>query len=415
MLGTKRSAISAELTRFLSDNWLAALAIDLGVVQRLRKVDIVCFVFTLILGVPVGQRRSIAGLRRAFELASGVTIAPSSFFDRFNKPLVDLLKTTANHLIDEVAKDKGAALQCAIEGVGDVLAADATVFGSDKLHAMVNVTGTTANRLKLTDSTTHDSQVWKRIGKWVRGHLLIVDLGYYDFHLFWRVDKQGGFFLSRAKTNFNPLIVGINKRHRGRAMDVVGHKLQEVLPRFKRQVFDFQVRVEVKKRVYKGVRRKTHFVIRLVGIWNSERGRYHLYLTNLSPDDLGAEAVGEWYRLRWQAELLWTSLKTEGRLAQLPSHKTEVKHALIWASIAYVLCGKVLLRWLRARLSGGQWLNTRHFERVFESIRNVLLLDLLAQRRDDTQIEDPLLELLMHELSTSSGRPSTPFSTAFVC
>lgn len=398
----------------LPHNLIADLAIEHGAVVRLRKVDIVSLVYTLIIGVPVGQRRSLAALRRAFELATGTELVPSSFFERFTPQLAKVLKAICNHLIDTLKVAKGHALTCAIKSVCDVLATDATVFADKKLHAVTNVTGTSANRLKVTDKTTHDSQVWKRIGKWIRGHLLLVDLGYYDFHLFWRIDKQGGFVLSRAKTNFNPVIVGLNKRHRGKAVKVVGEKLQDVLERFERKVFDFQVRVEVTKRRYRGVRRKVSFEMRLVGIWNAEAGRYHLYLTNLGPDELDAKQVGEIYRLRWQVELLWASMKGEGRLAQIPSKKKAVKEVLMFSSIAFVLMGKVLLEWLRRHRHGPVWLNTRLLERVWDSIRNVVFAQLMAQRRDDDQSGDPLLRFVLHELATCSQTPSTPFLTAFI-
>jgi hypothetical protein len=38
-----------------------------------------------------------------------------------------------------------------------------------------------------------------RAGKWVRGKLLLFDLGYYRFQLFQCIDREGGFFISLAR------------------------------------------------------------------------------------------------------------------------------------------------------------------------------------------------------------------------
>lgn len=413
MLATKRSVIVEVLASAIDTDWLIPTAFDLGALVRVRKIDIAALVTVLVLGVPVGQRRSIAGLRRAYELATHTEVAPSSFFERLTAALAALIKALSHRLIDSLSMAHGHHLKSAIKAVNDVLATDSTVFGDEKLHAVTNVLGTSANRIKVTDKNTHDSQAWKRIGKWIRGHLLLIDLGYYDFHLFWRIHNQEGFFLSRAKTNFNPIITASNRRHRGRSIDVVGQRLQDVLPKLKRSIFDLQVQVEVKKRVYKGVQRTVPFEMRLVGIWNEEKGRYHMYLTNLGPDELGAELAGEIYRLRWQVELMWTSLKTEGRLAQIPSDVEHVRDVLMWSSIAYVLCGRVLLDWLRGRLSGHQWVNTRLFERLFESVRLVVVWQMLAHLRVDEPGADPLLDFFLHELTASASPPATPFITAF--
>lgn len=412
MAKNNRSEVVEVLASAMPEQWLEQQATDVQALQRMRKVDIVAFVHVLVMGFPPGQRRTLRGLRRMLELATGVELADSSFHERFTPAMTTLLRLLVHRLIDRLAKATAADLQCAIEGVCDILATDATIFGDNKLHAVTNVLGTSANRVKLTDKDTHDSQLWKRIGSWVKGHLLLFDLGYYDFHLFWRIQNQGGFFLSRAKTNFNPTIISSHRTHRGRAIKVEGERLQDVLPRFKRKMFDLVVEVAVKKRVYRGKCSTVKFKMRLVGLWNDELGRYHMYLTNLGPDELEAELVGEVYRLRWQVELMWMGLKTEGRLGQMPTNKPVILQALMWASIAYMLCTRVLLEWLRDRIEGDVWVSTRLFERVFEPIRLLLLFQVLEHRYRGSS-DDPLLDYLLFEVRSCAQPPSTPFTTAF--
>jgi putative transposase len=70
------------------------------------------------------------------------------------------------------------------------------------------------------------------------------DLGYFKYLLFDRIDRYGGYFVSRLKGNANPLIVGVNRKWRGNSVDVVGKKLRDILPRLKREILDVEVEVE---------------------------------------------------------------------------------------------------------------------------------------------------------------------------
>jgi hypothetical protein len=40
-----------------------------------------------------------------------------------------------------------------------------------------------------------------------------------------------------------------------------------------------------------------------VGIFNEQARRYHLYLTNLAPEQMGAEELASVYQARWLVEL----------------------------------------------------------------------------------------------------------------
>ncbi len=49
-------------------------------------------VAALVLGFDGAQRRTIASFRRAYELATGTTLAPSAFYDRLTPELAELLR-----------------------------------------------------------------------------------------------------------------------------------------------------------------------------------------------------------------------------------------------------------------------------------------------------------------------------------
>jgi IS4 transposase len=207
------------------------------------------------------------------------------------------------------------------------------------------------------------------------------DLGYYEFHLFWRIAQKGGFFLSRAKTNANPLIVASHQSVRGNAIDLVGQKLQDVLARLSRRIIDVEVEVPVKLRKYRGRRRTARMRMRLVGVRNDDTGEYHLYFTNIGPETMSADQLASTYRLRWQVELLFTRLKTTMRMGQLPSSKPEIVEALIYASILSLLLSNAFLQVLR-KINPGRVYPAQRMDAVFRDFATVLLLKIAANRRD---------------------------------
>ena len=58
----------------ISPQRIGSLARSLGVVRRRRKVDVVALVYTLVLGLGGGGRRTFASLRRAYEHATGTDL-----------------------------------------------------------------------------------------------------------------------------------------------------------------------------------------------------------------------------------------------------------------------------------------------------------------------------------------------------
>ena len=394
------------LTTFLPDFLVEKLARQLGVVERDRKVDPVLLVWTLILGFPAGARRTLASLRRRFQQTAGLTVARSSFHARLTRPLAELLKKLVDWRLSALRDDAGGAQA----GFRELLALDSTVVqlhrmlasrwqstdpdgAAAKLHMVTNVISGSPNRVQLTGQRTSDVGPWKTIGSWVTDCLLLVDLGYYEFHLFWRIDQAGGSFLSRAKTNANPRIVGSNRTVRGNAIDLAGRKLQDVLGRLRRKYIDVEIEVPVRLRKYRGTRSTRQMRMRLVGVRHPETGDYHLYFTNIGADTLTPAQISQTYRLRWQVELLFTRLKTTMRLNQLPSSKPEVVEALIYAAILSVLMSNAFLQILR-RLQPGRVFPPQRMDAVFRDVATQLLM-LVASRRRDRPLD--LFEFMLAE------------------
>lgn len=399
MARCESTPLCAALTRLLPRETVEDEARRLGVVERQRKVDIFAFVWVLALGFQVGTKRTIEAYRLAYQRATGQYIERSSFHDRFNPKLAMLLRHLALSAMASFTARLGP-LQALLGTFKEMLVIDTTIVrlnrflasvypgtgkrgvrseASAKLHVVMRVLDGSPTQVKITDGRTHDCSVWKRVGAWVQGRLLLLDLGYWAFSLFDRIDTNGGFFISRVKSSANPLIVAQNLRWRGRSAAVVGRRLKDVLRTIKREVLDVQVQVRFQRRAWRGKKSWTTRTFRLVAIRNDETGRYHCYLTNVGVEVVDAETVAETYRLRWQVEILFKCLRSHGHFDHVPSRKRAVVDVLLWSSLLGQLAGHALF--LAVRHAVNPWRRipllrwSVLFSRVVDDVLRVVLGD----------------------------------------
>jgi len=136
------------------------------------------------------------------------------------------------------------------------------------------------------------------------------------------------------------LILEVNRRHRGRSIDIKGEHLQDVLKNLKRQVLDVEVEVAFKRRAYRGKEKKDDEQFRLIAIYNQDDDEYHLYITNISPELLEAEEVARLYGARWEVEILFKELKSKYALDVVPTANQQVIEAFIWIAILTLLISR---------------------------------------------------------------------------
>ncbi|MCE8428988.1 MAG: transposase, partial [Candidatus Methanoperedens sp.] len=151
-----------------------------------------------------------------------------------------------------------------------------------------------------------------RIGPWIKDRILLIDLGFYKHLLFAKIKENDGYFVSRLKGNADPLIIDAYNTCPGNSIDVKGKKLSEIISKLKRQVLDVEVEISFKRPNYNG-KSKTRMDterFRLVAIYNLDEEKYHVYLTNISNDDLSPEDVAKLYGARWDIELIFKELKS---------------------------------------------------------------------------------------------------------
>ena len=266
-----------------------------------------------------------------------------------------------------------------------------------KAHWVMSVTGRSRQSVKLTGGRCHDGAVLQ-VGPWVSGRLVLFDLGYYGFSLFERIDRNGGYFISRLKTTANPRIVGVNRTHRGRSIKLVGERLQDVLARLKRDVLDVNIEVRVQRRAYAGRRRTVSKIFRLVGVRNPQTDELHLYITNVAPEALAPEHIARSYALRWEIELLFAELKSHYRLEDLPSRNPQVVKALIYAAALTLLVSRCLLDAVRRALGArASRLKPRRWAAIISAIAGDLLMLVVRPPREARLLNRHLARLLGHE------------------
>jgi len=179
-----------------------------------------------------------------------------------------------------------------------------------------------------------------KVGPWAKDIILLIDLGFYKYQLFSRIVENGGSFVSRLKSNANPLIIGTNQVRNCHGIDLNGKHLKDIELERSDDIFDVNVEVSFDRRSYRGERKSDNKIFRLVAIYNPEAEEHHFYLTNISPDILNASEITAVYAARWEVELIFKELKSRYELDQITTKSPYAIEALIWISILTLLISR---------------------------------------------------------------------------
>ncbi|MDZ7751426.1 MAG: IS4 family transposase [Gammaproteobacteria bacterium] len=343
------------------------LAYESGMVRRRRKVEPSAMLWTLVLGYATGRERTLAGLRRMYQCATGTSLVLSAFYDRFTPELVRFLRAVVTGWCGQVAEHE-PAVRGLLAKFADVVVTDASVVklhrllarrypgtrananpAAEKLHLVMSVMGAGLEKVKFTGERANDHRSL-RMGRWVGGRLLLFDLGYLRYQLSDCIDGNGGYFLTRVPAGANPLIVDVNRLWRGRSIALEGDRLNGVAGKLRRIALDVEVEVQFKRGVYDGQRGTHRRRFRLIGVRDPHTAGYWFYLTNIPAEEFDAESLVQVYACRWQLELIFKELKSHYRLAELPTRKALVVEALVLSNIITLLVSRQLLDAVRKRL-----------------------------------------------------------------
>jgi len=161
---------------------------------------------------------STEAIRRGLKNQTKKNTCRSSFWERFSrKRLTGFLKAVIVKLTKNLGTSiiGGGGLLNQL-GITNVLVVDSSYFtlwdgatddfpgtstyAGIKWHTCFDVLTGKMYWFEITPGSTHDSKCFPNINSLCK-KLVIVDLGYWNFNLFYEIKRVGGFFLSRIKSN----------------------------------------------------------------------------------------------------------------------------------------------------------------------------------------------------------------------
>ena len=120
----------------------------------------------------------------------------------------------------------------------------------------------------------------------------------------------------------------------GRAVGLVGQRLQDVLPRLQREVLDVEVTMTFSRRRHARRGRRVEPSLRLVAVGDTLTGTHRLYPTDIPSERLAPHDIQTVCASRWQIDLLFKERNGTCRIDEVPSRRRCVVEASNVASPA---------------------------------------------------------------------------------
>lgn len=320
---------------------------NLNSTDKRAKIQDIDFIFGLIQAVARQKENfSLADIRLSTCHFLGELIGRSSFNSRLGtKSLVTQLTFVLSLIMtkiqecqaiegrDQVAKKLGVeaiiGIDSSMVSLWDGLSKHfkgTFMTASVKLHMAINLVSGAVSWFDVTEGAVHDSQRFPEI---FSGILYIFDLGYWSQELFSEIKGKSAFYLSRVKSNAKFTVTEVVY---GIGSSIVGCDL-----------LDFQIqnkRANIIELMVSAMVNNKKVSYRIIGFWNKQNRSYHWYTTNLS---CSRTVIYELYRLRWQVELSFKSMKSTLNFDRIPTlNSNAVKSFVIIALINY--CFTVLTK-----------------------------------------------------------------------
>ena len=398
-------------------------AAAVGLVQRVRKVDVVQLFLAVVLTVTGRGGQTLAALHRSYVFRSGQRLARSSFWGRLSPALGEL----TGRLLRRMEVESGARPPRYAGALGhfrDVVAVDATVIqvhdsletcwpgtrtnsspAAIKVHTWVRAATGELLKHRITGERYADSRAFG-VGHDAAHKLFLFDRGYPSATLWHHIDQVRGYFLTRLPSSYDPVVVEVCRSHRGRARKLLNERLKDLEPHLKRRVVDVRCTFRVHIRRYRGARGRYIWPrYRVVGLWNDDRGEYHWYVTNIPPDMLPGEAMRDLYRLRWEVETFYKTAKGGLGLNELPTSKKHIVELLVQAALIRASVAMRAKAAASTKLPRAAWINPGQWLTVWRQVLPELLDSIARGRRSLPGVTWRLLARLAED-PNRSRRPT---------
>ncbi|UOO93822.1 IS4 family transposase (plasmid) [Halococcus dombrowskii] len=364
-----------------------ARATDL--VERNRHIDAFAFFWSFTIGT-TQSNGSLAAAQDLYKAFTSDSVAYSSVQQWVTPDLTELLTDICGYISVELGRTE-SALEGRFERFRDVFVSDGTIctlsaesfdefpgLSDDHAGAKLHVIESLASRApiysSITDARTQET-TQLQIGDWVEDSLVLFDLGYLDYARLARIDRNGGWFVSRLNVDANPEIIDELRTWCGDTIDLEGRHLQEVLPDLYRQIIDVTGTVGADQNDP-----RLPYDVRVVGVRHEDDEDdhrteeveadhdYHLYATNLPADAFAPRELAALYSNRWSVETVIDELKSVFELDEMSVRREAAVKCFMMAALLMVLVSRYLLRRVRARLGPASQRSVEEEDRI-EPIR----------------------------------------------
>jgi len=332
--------LRTALFGFVSPEAIRARSEEIGVIQRLRKLDLVALVWALVFaaGSDDSGRQADAYSKYLEEAEHGVV--RGSFYNWFNVRLALLMMALVHDALEQV-RALPPVLPKELAGREDWILVDSeTVILPAELAEAFPATSTPAGLkvhkffslgrnnivdFQISPARDHDAPFLEVDETW-RGKGLIVDLGYASKKLIRDCQKHGVSLVIRLKHGWKPHLLRWfhedGEVFEPQGEPVVDHLLDMPLEESDNVVYDLDVAFG---------RGSDRVEARLVGV-PADDG-YHWCITLLPRETYPPALVCLLYRARWEVECDMKRDKAGARLDQVGAEKVESAFTLIFASL----------------------------------------------------------------------------------
>jgi hypothetical protein len=318
---------------------------QLGFAKRKRLITPFHLGLSVVASMATQQVQTIADLHRQFNELWEINSDYKAFYKQLLKPTSpEFFRTSLAHIMSQLSmKVLGFEAGKAFSEFNRLILQDGSSFAlhealrhvfpgrfntrspaAVELHCTLDLLQDAPITIALSPDTDSEHD-YRPEPERLRGDLLLADRGYLDLAYLRDIDRHGGFFIVRGKSNLNPRVLGAYREDGQRIKSCQERDFQAI-----RSKFPKQQRAELET---EWLSLGEPFRVRLIVSWNPQTKCFDYLLTNLPKDIYTISMICLGYKLRWQVELLFKEWKSYTNLHRFDTEKETISEALIWASL----------------------------------------------------------------------------------
>ena len=121
--------------------------------------------------------------------------------------------------------------------------------------------------------------------------------------------------------------------------------------------------------------------------WNPKKKKYWLLVTNLKREQFPVNVIVQYYRLRWQIELVFKEWKSYANLHKFDTEKANIAEGLIWFSIAAAFIKRYLALAVQ-QISQTTEISTRKVAMCLKIHFTSLITMLMQRKKTETALKE---------------------------